>query len=42
MREDIEESKAINNIKSMMAIIIASYGTLSGERILHHLKYNPW
>ena len=41
MTEDVEESKAINNIKSM-AIIIAGNGTLSGGRILHHLKYNLW
>ncbi len=41
MTEDLEESKAINNIKSM-AIIIAGNGTLSGGRILHHLKHNLW
>lgn len=39
--EDVEESKAINNIKSG-AIIIAGNGTLSGGRILHHLKNNLW
>ncbi|MFN4196842.1 MAG: MBL fold metallo-hydrolase RNA specificity domain-containing protein, partial [Caldimicrobium sp.] len=39
--EDIEESKAINNIKSS-AIIIAGNGTLTGGRILHHLKNNLW
>ncbi len=39
--EDIEESKAINNINSS-AIIIAGNGTLTGGRILHHLKYNLW
>lgn len=39
--EDVEESKAINNIKSG-AIIIAGNGTVSGGRILHHLKNNIW
>ncbi|MCD6490094.1 MAG: MBL fold metallo-hydrolase [Thermodesulfobacterium sp.] len=39
--EDVEESKAINNIKSG-TIIIAGNGTLSGGRILHHLKINLW
>ena len=39
--EDVEESKAINNVKSG-AIIIAGNGTLSGGRILHHLKNNLW
>jgi metallo-beta-lactamase family protein len=41
LTEEIEESKAINNIKSG-AIIIAGNGTLTGGRILHHLKYNLW
>lgn len=41
LTEDIEESKIINNIKSS-AIIIAGNGTLSGGRILHHLKNNIW
>lgn len=41
LTEDIEESKAINNIKSS-AIIIAGNGTLTGGRILHHLKNNLW
>ncbi len=39
--EDVEESKAINNIRSG-AIIIAGNGTLTGGRILHHLKNNIW
>lgn len=39
--EDVEESKAINHIKSG-AIIIAGNGTLTGGRILHHLKNNLW
>lgn len=41
LTEEIEESKAINHIKSG-AIIIAGNGTLTGGRILHHLKYNLW
>lgn len=41
LTEDVEESKAINNIKSS-AIIIAGNGTLTGGRILHHLKNNLW
>lgn len=41
LTEDVEESKAINLIKSS-AIIIAGNGTLSGGRILHHLKNNLW
>ncbi|PMP98089.1 MAG: MBL fold metallo-hydrolase, partial [Thermodesulfobacterium geofontis] len=41
LTEEVEESKAINNIKSG-AIIIAGNGTLTGGRILHHLKYNLW
>jgi len=41
LTEDVEESKAINQIKSS-AIIIAGNGTLSGGRILHHLKNNLW
>ncbi len=41
LTEDIEESKAINHIKSE-AIIIAGNGTLTGGRILHHLKNNLW
>ncbi len=41
LTEDVEESKAINQIKSS-AIIIAGNGTLSGGRILHHLKNNIW
>lgn len=41
LTEDIEESKNINNIKSG-AIIIAGNGTLTGGRILHHLKNNLW
>ncbi|NPA39080.1 MAG: MBL fold metallo-hydrolase [Thermodesulfobacteria bacterium] len=39
--EDVEESKTINNFKSN-AIIIAGNGTVSGGRILHHLKNNLW
>ncbi|MCS7279686.1 MAG: MBL fold metallo-hydrolase [Thermodesulfobacteriaceae bacterium] len=39
--EDVEESKAINHIKSG-AIILAGNGTLTGGRILHHLKNNLW
>lgn len=41
LTEDVEESKAINQIRSS-AIIIAGNGTLSGGRILHHLKNNIW
>jgi metallo-beta-lactamase family protein len=41
LTEDVEESKAINNIRSG-AIIIAGNGTLTGGRILHHLKNNVW
>ena len=41
LTEDVEESKSINNIKSG-AIIIAGNGTVSGGRILHHLKNNLW
>ncbi|MGC9017512.1 MAG: MBL fold metallo-hydrolase RNA specificity domain-containing protein [Caldimicrobium sp.] len=41
LTEDVEESKAINQVKSS-AIIIAGNGTLSGGRILHHLKNNLW
>ncbi len=41
LTEDIEESKNINNVKSG-AIIIAGNGTLTGGRILHHLKNNLW
>ncbi len=41
LTEDVEESKAINQIKSS-AIIIAGNGTLTGGRILHHLKNNLW
>ncbi len=41
LTEDVEESKTINQIKSS-AIIIAGNGTLSGGRILHHLKNNIW
>ena len=39
--EDVEESKAINNFRTG-AIIIAGNGTVSGGRILHHLKNNLW
>ncbi len=39
--QDVEESKQINHIKSN-AIIIAGNGTLTGGRILHHLKNNLW
>ncbi len=41
LTEDIEESKSINYVKSS-AIIIAGNGTLTGGRILHHLKNNLW
>ncbi|MCS7199647.1 MAG: MBL fold metallo-hydrolase [Caldimicrobium sp.] len=41
LTEDKEDSKAINLIKSS-AIIIAGNGTLTGGRILHHLKNNIW
>ncbi len=41
LTEDVEESKAINQIRSY-AIIIAGNGTLTGGRILHHLKNNIW
>ncbi|MCX7613264.1 MAG: MBL fold metallo-hydrolase [Caldimicrobium sp.] len=41
LTEDKEDSKAINQIKSS-AIIIAGNGTLTGGRILHHLKNNIW
>jgi len=41
LTDEVEESKAINQVKSS-AIIIAGNGTLSGGRILHHLKNNLW
>lgn len=41
LTEDVEESKKINNITSR-AIIIAGNGTLTGGRIVHHLKNNVY
>jgi metallo-beta-lactamase family protein len=37
--EDVEESKALNNLKTP-AIIISASGMAEGGRILHHLKNN--
>lgn len=39
LTEDVEESKQINNVRSR-AIIIAGNGTITGGRILHHLRNN--